>query len=392
LTAETFHLTRNSLLILLDTDLFFRHYQVPITHMLGNMCHDRVALSRWLARNLSIVSAAQLAPNDVNSTIPTTGDTVVAERPERYGRACIFDLKTLADSDGAESFTTSNIDLKGVGVAPILTPTNEQYCTGLLSVIEALEEYLWYRIIDEILLFGEAPFRCASIYGIIKLGFSMTLPNGKSSPAAIIFREPTIRNASTDLPKLRTQDQKDILALELMFRRFGVTSSPDARVKVVRHAPSWTYLSGCPGGIDPTPIARSAYPDEGMNLEHDELDLVNVQLGKSEIDGAATIVDFGQYKTKEAFIHPIFSTVADRPGGFGGIMWPDDPSYPQPDPKTKLTAKYWGQSKTKKIASILSNLVAKVDTSSNANLKGVIDRIISAEANKWRQCSTPQRL
>ena len=356
------------------------------------MRNDHAALSRWLARNLSISSAAQLAPNDVNSTIPTTGDTVVAERPERYGRACIFDLKTIADSDGSESFTASNIDLKGVGVAPDVTPTNKQYCTGLLSVIEALEEYLWYRIIDEILSFGEAPFRCSSIYGILKLGFSLKLPNGKSSPAAIIFREPTIRVASTDLPKLGTQDQKDTLALELMFRRFGVTSSPDTRVKVVDHAPSWTYLSGCPGGIDPTPVARSAYPDEGMNLEHDELDLVNIQLGKSEIDGAATIVDFGQYKTKERFIHPIFSTVADRPGGFGGIMWPDDPSYPQPDPKTRLTAKYWGQSKTKRIATILSNLVAQVDTNCNANLKAVIDRIISAEASKWRQCLTPQRL
>lgn len=359
--------------------------------MLGNMRHDRVALSRWLARNLSIVSAAQLAPNDVNSTIPTTGDTVVAERPERYGRACIFDLKTLADSEGAESFTTSNVDLKGVGVAPTLTPTNKHHCTGLLSVIEAVEEYLWYRIVGEILLFCEAPFRCSSIYGILKLGFSLTLPNGKSSPAAIMVREPTIRPASTDLPKFGTQDQKDILALELMFRRFGVTSSPDERVTVVRHTPSRTYLSGCPGGIDPTPIARSAYPDEGMNLEHDELDLVNVQIGKSGIDGAATMVDFGQYKTKEAFIHPIFSTVADRPGGFGGIMWPDDPSFPQPDPKTTLTAKYWGQSNARRIASIVSKLVAKMDTSCNANFKDVIDRIVSAEANKWRQCSTLQR-
>jgi hypothetical protein len=200
-----------------------------------------------------------------------------------------------------------------------------------------------------------------------------------------------MRTPSTDLPQLGTQAQKDILALELTFRQFGVTSAPDERVKVVRHDPLWSYLSGCPGSIEPVPIARIAYPDEGGNIDHDELDLVNVQLGKSEIDGAATIVDFGQYKTRDAFIYPIISTVADRPGGFGGIMWPKDPGYPQPDPKVQLTARYWGHSKTKRIASLLAGLVSRRDAPGHANLKGVVDRIISAEADRWRQASNAAR-
>jgi hypothetical protein len=381
--TETFFLSAGSSVILFDQDSFLKHYPKFVSDKFGHAADCTSALLAWLGENLSIISIAQLAPNDVNAPIPVTTRAVSANRPRRCGRACLVSLYDYGRTGTGHSDGALIIDLKGVGASPGSKPTNKQYCTGLLSLREAFEEYFWFRIIDEVLAFSKAPFRCSSIYGIIKLGFDMVETDGRRFPAAIVFREPTIRDENTDLPRLRTEDQKQVLALELTLRQFGITSAPDARVKVLGHTPRWTLLSGCPGKHHVTPVPREAYPDRGRNLEHDELDLVNVQIGRSAIDGAKVVVDFGQYKTKKNFCLPVLSTVSDGAGGFGGVIWPDDPDFPQVSERLRLSEKLWGQSKIRTLSAVLIKLFMNNERLLNVNLKDIIDAMIKIETRKW---------
>lgn len=392
--------------VLFDADALAMDLDVDLARLVPE---DRARLAEtmrgWLLREAAIISQEQLAHDTVNATIAVGRRELEGFRPPRYGRACfrLVDdpvpgwvrpgLPHLAGASVVEPRPDKVwLDIKGVGVGSGCTPQRRAYSNGLMSLSEALEEYLWSRLVGAVFRQCEAPCASLPIYAIIDLGFAILDETGGRLPAAVCVRRGHLRSWVSDLPIARSEEQRACLSVELMLRRFGLTSSADDPIRLDRK-PDGVWLSDCPGLKAPARVPDALLAGfEGRRFPI-EVEGVNIQIARSGRSSSLEVVDFGHFKTRKRFERPLVSTVANWPGAFGGVLWPEEEGFPQPDPRLVPVGDFWGwgwhpeRGEVRGTALVADRLAEKAQSATDAGdaLKAEIDALIDRAASGWKK-------
>lgn len=311
---------------------------------------DRPAVIRriaeqWLLEAAAVVSTAQALPSDVNTPIQTRGGAPIsAWRPGRYGRACIVAVGSVSVRvqglrQPVQVPAGGELDLKGVGVHRDGQPVRGAYSSGLLSLPDALQEYLVERLLDSIFRHHRAGVRTLPHYGIVDTGFD-GLTSAGSFPAAIAIRRAHVRDPDSDLPRWDTPDHGLTVRTELLLRRHGLTSS--MRDAFVIRDDGGTLHAYCSGERTPDSPELIGCLVEFLSLELPWVaDRINVQFDAPGGAELPQIVDFGHYSARASFDRPLVSMVCDRPMAWGGMLLPSDQEYAQPDPTLIPRGRAW---------------------------------------------------
>jgi hypothetical protein len=343
-------------------------------------------IERWLLENAAFLSEAQCRPSDVSPGIDTSAArAILAYRPPRYGRAAVASIGQRRPRDGApQSGRTALgglLDLKGIGVAPGRVPEQRVHGDGFLWLGEAIVDYINQRVIDEIFERNGHDASTLPVYGLIDLGLDARLPwkelrerypldyiiraefmkswnpddvarelETATAPVGVLVRRAHRRDPEgLDLPASGSWEQEAIRGVELLLRKYGITSCF-----------SYTQLRVSRRGKQ----LRVSYGSRRMRIHDDEhrqriealtgvgfgevvFDGINVQLTRGAASAKhAELVDFGQYfAIRGQFAHPLLSRVRD-PGAllrWGGALYPNDARFVQPLPALRLEESYWGK-------------------------------------------------
>jgi hypothetical protein len=294
-------------------------------------------IDEWLLHNASFISERQANQSRVNSPVETTGERVTAHRPPRYGRAFVV----LVQDGGL-------LELKGAGVAPSQVPSFARHETGLMFLGEALADLVLQWMIDEVFRHSGANFWTVPVYAILDAGFDQCTIDRQSFAAGLQVRR-AHRRALHDynVPENRSPEQTAMWAIEMLLRRYGITSVH----------PSTNFGVACNQGK-----LRIFYQDDDVTASYNETELeflhrvtrageervefegINIQLAR-EVDlnsSGAQLVDFGHYRALESFNNPVMMRVQEQPMLWGGACWPDEPEFVQPDPRLCLPDEQWG--------------------------------------------------
>ena len=299
-------------------------------------------LERFVLENASVLSRVQCAPNEVNAEPPLTGVQRIAWRPPMYGRALIVEACPPGEPQGVP---IGLLDLKGAGVAPDNEPMRVMHRNGLMILEQCIEELLYQRLVETVMRRENIDARGVPVYAILSLGFEGSMENTMPLPAAMMIRRAHRRFAEgCELQPIGSSAQKVQLTLELVLRRYGITTANtstfltiwrDAEGEVHHH------YGGHPAASVESWHLERLLAGVGLNLPPEyrvTFEGVNVQTTRDvSLDPlSARIVDFGHYKAVEHFVDPIFSIVGDRFLNFGGVFWPQDPAWVQPDPDHRV--------------------------------------------------------
>jgi hypothetical protein len=222
------------------------------------------------------------------------------------------------------------LDIKGIGTGPGCRPRRGDYTDGLLSLPDALQEYLVEQLLDAILVHAGAEARTLPHYGIIDTGFD-GLTAAAPFAAGLVVRRAHLRNAVSDLPAWDTDAHYLSVRLELVLRRYGITSSNWNGFEIRSDGERLRLYSN----NEPTAVSNALLCClvEYLGLEPPFVaDRINIQtdapLGATQ---PRQIVDFGHYWARAAFDRPLVCMVSDRPMAWGGVVFPTDSAYVQPD-------------------------------------------------------------
>lgn len=321
----------------------------------------------WILKHSAYISTKQAGQTNVNSPIPTNNLKTEAYRPTNYGRALVFSIEETnkvlgADVKLGESLTDKGlIDVKGVGVAPNVRPQIGVHDNGLISLSDCFEALIMEQIIHRIFKHQGVIHETLPFYAIIDIGFKEIYPSREWSeekkeeviinryrPAGLLLRRAHNRQRGAgDLPKYGTHKHQATMDIELLLRKYGITSTGLVTTVTINTTPDGKSL-----------IAK--YGDRLQNLKDKEFinylqkfcqdkkkpvlfEGVNVQLTEDLETNPlkATLVDFGQYNIRGFFEHPILFLAAYRPLFWGGAMWPNDPRYVQPFKKLAIDPALW---------------------------------------------------
>jgi hypothetical protein len=331
------------------------HPEIAIAPSHARPALEQRRIDEWLLHHAGYVSTSQAAACVVNTPIATIGGAVRAHRPPRYGRAAIVELKAssavpppgvsapwIAETDGL-------LDLKGIGVAPGRTPRPGLYSDGLLQLDLALRELLFQRLIEAVFRHAGTSLSTVPVYGLLDAGFDSTnvWHSGSVRPAAIIVRGAHRRHRrGTELPARGSVEQHVLCAVELLLRRYGVTSVG---------APGTLALCADDRGhvtatVDGRPATASRAQIEALwamsrRGRWPVLEGINVQTTRvlTWEPLLAELVDFGQFVVRGEMDLPLVSLVRDRPLRFGGVRFPDRCGYVRPHPRSRATPDEWGE-------------------------------------------------
>ncbi|MCA1298555.1 hypothetical protein [Stappia indica] len=404
--SERFRAVETGRVVLFDAPALAMDLDVDLARLTPKVRAGFVAAMRaWLLQEAAIVSQEQLSHDTVNAAIPVGDRKLEGFRPPRYGRACFrlvddpvpgwarSNLPHLAGASVVEPRPDKVwLDIKGVGVGPGCTPQRRAYSNGLMSLSEAFEEYLWSRLVGAVFHHCEAPCASLPIYAIIDLGFAILDETGARLPAAVCVRRGHLRSWVSDLPIARSEEQRACLSVELMLRRFGLTSSADDPIRLDRK-PDGVWLSDCPGLKAPARVPEALLAGfEGRRFPI-EVEGVNIQIARSGRSSGLEVVDFGHFKTRKRFERPLVSTVANWPGAFGGVLWPEDAGFPQPDPGLVPVGDCWGwrqhpeRGEVRGTALVADRLAQKAQSAAAAGetLKAEVDALIDRAASGWKE-------
>ena len=311
-------------------------------------------IDEWLIRHTCYVSENQASQDMVNTEIKLTGKTVEAYRPALYGRALVFSLEKNYEGlgmDPAELAPEGNglLDVKGTGLEAGKEHRYYDHGNGLLTLSEAFVEYVNQQLIESIFRHSGSQFETLPTYAIIKLGFEVKNAVGSAGPAGLMVRRAQRRPENPGgLPEYQSDMQLLHLEIELLLRRYGVTST--------------TYVTSVKLWADPDDgRMRVSYGDKEVhNLSDEQIENlkevshftgepmtfegVNIQHTReySRDPWKAVMIDFGTFRVLEKFEHPILSLVMDKLMRWGGSIWPDFEIYRQPDLKLVVPFELWG--------------------------------------------------
>lgn len=144
----------------------------------------------WLLSQVAFISKPQVAQTVVNTEIPVTQETRIAQRPPRYGRAIVFEMK---DATGKQ---VGLIDVKGSGS---LKPGQVDHGNGLSTLGEAIREYNYENLVRGVMVDSGLPNRTIGSYGVIDAGFDVVHADGSKSRAGYYLRQAHSRNEKESL-------------------------------------------------------------------------------------------------------------------------------------------------------------------------------------------------
>jgi hypothetical protein len=346
-------------------------------------------IDEWLIRNASFISGPQSQQERVNSPIYYEDEITTVYRPATYGRAVIYSI-----AENNKAFHKGNVpaeeandkgllDVKGAGIAAGKRPTFDSHGDGLLTLEDAFIEYLNQQLIQGIFLHAETKFETLPIYAIIDLGFEVKRPNGARSQACLLLRRAHTRpENSGGLPKYGSDQQLIQLEVELLLRRYGITSSnyiTSIEIWKEHEKMRLTY-----GGKRVHNLTEDQWKNikevshfkdkkicfEGVNVQH---------TGEySNQPGAAncTLVDFGGYRVRSVHKNPILSLVSDRLMRWGGTVFPHFDKFVQPDTNIAVPIEHWG-----KIGNLYGFKTAYRDLKQDIVCKGLADAYRTKELN-----------
>lgn len=293
---------------------------------------ERELIEAWLLRHAGLISGAQAAANEVNGPIAAAGGPI-AYRPRHYGRAVIAPV----DDDGGL------LDLKGVGVAPGVRPRPGAHRDGLLPLDLLLLELLNQRLVEAVLRHAGEEVTGLPVYGAIDAGFDVLAPWPRA--AGILVRRAHRRTRADQLPARGSVEHFVTTAVELVLRRYGVTSVNGTVARQLSRAADGTLVAHAVDRQveDTGPALLAALWGRAGALDGPCYG-ANVQTTR-EVSARplrAELVDFGHYAVRERFAAPLLGLVADRPLNWGGELLPGDPLYLQPDPALAVSTRVYG--------------------------------------------------
>lgn len=307
-------------------------------------------LNEWLMTNAAFVSARQRRQSLVNTPIEAGDEQVMAFRPSRYGRALIFSLEVNHRSRiGAppDSEIQGLLDVKGIGVAPSATPRFGIHSNGLMTLGEAIREVIVEKILNRIFQHSGSFCRAVPAYAVIDTGFDLKWANGVRLPAGMLVRRAHLRPTYPLGMKDSSSPLVDLeLAVELLLRRYGVTSTGMATIIEIADSDGETAIKYGSTLLrykeDEIKQIKEMASFEG---ERKRLEGVNIQFTREAQSHPACsqIVDFGGFFVKEKFENSIVSLVVDRLLRLGKIVSPCDPRFVQPDEKIRLSYQWCGE-------------------------------------------------
>lgn len=300
----------------------------------------------WLLSHAGVVSATQAGQREVNTRIRVGGAPREVWRPTRYGRGLVVPVETHEGPGGMRS--AGLLDLKGAGVAPGRVPSLKHHSSGLCTLGEALREFLFQTLIDEIFRRAAPCFWTVPAYAVIDLGFDVRLAGGGAVPAGMLVRRAHRRpEGGTELPRRFSVEEQTQVELELLLRHYGLTSSNRGtrfRFEEGAVGPRVFYAGGGVTDLarDGLQLIQSWLRDARLPLECDG---INIQLARGvEPSGAARaqLVDFGHYEVRGRFTEPLVSLVCDQPLRWGAAIRPDEPAFVRPLHALRLSESNWG--------------------------------------------------
>ncbi len=309
-------------------------------------------IDQWLIRHTCFVSENQTTQEYVNTKIHLTGEKVEAYRPVLYGRALVFSLlnnyKGLGIDAEAMGYEDGLLDVKGTGLESGKEHHFYDHGNGLLTLAEAFLEYTYQQLVEAAFRHSGSHFETLPTYGIIKLGFNVKNTGGIAGPAGLLVRRAQRRPENPGgLPEYKTDMQLLQLEVELLLRRYGITScNYVTEIRVWKDKGNTKISYGGKPVNNLTEDQRKNIEEvsridnerlvfEGVNIQHTR------EFGKDP--WKAVVIDFGSFQIKEKFKHPILSLVTDKLMRWGGSIWPDFDSYPQPIPSLAVPYDIWGR-------------------------------------------------
>lgn len=311
----------------------------------------RERIDEWLIRHSCFVSEPQTKQEHVNTKIPITGEKVEAFRPVLYGRALVFSLLNNYKGLGidAEELVAEDglLDVKGTGLEEGKEHHYYDHGNGLLTLAEAFKEYIYQQLVEHVFRHSGSSFETLPTYGIIKLGFDVKNTGGIAGPAGLLVRRAQRRPENPGgLPAFKTDMQLLQLEVELLLRRYGITSS-----NYVTQVKLWSEkgemkLSYGGKRVNGLNEAQMKNIEEVSRFKHERLNFEGVNIQHTREFGKdpwkAVVIDFGSFEVREYFNNPILSLVTDKLMRWGGSIWPDFESYPQPIPEFAVPFDLWG--------------------------------------------------
>lgn len=312
-------------------------------------------LEDWLCENAAFISEPQAGPNTVNTRVQLGLGSATAFRLPGYGRAAVVPVgqpfQEAASSRIEPRKTRASeplvgfLDLKGIGVPPGRSPGHGYHLTGLLEVGEAIRELIFQQLLAAVFKHAGARFEVVPIYAILDLGFGVKLETGDGiSPAGLLVRRAHARPLYPwGLAELGSPLELAELEIELLLRRYGITSvglnttiqiSDDAGSLVVKFGQlAHSYFEA-----ELEVIKNRAGYTEGTQF----IEGINVEFGRGEEDDHPQVVDFGAYRVKKCFEHPLCTLVAHNLLRLGQVIHPSDPRFAQPDSAIRVPFDTWG--------------------------------------------------
>ena len=312
-------------------------------------------LKKWLIQQTAYISKPQAVQENVNTKIETTEYKNPAYRPSTYGRAVIYSVQetnvALYNGSVPEFMKEDKglLDVKGVGISPGAVPSFRDHSNGLLSLQDAFIEYTNQLMIQLIFKKEKTDYHTLPIYGIIDLGFEIKNEHGDCiGPAALVIRRAHTRPENKGgLPKYDSPQQMVQLDIELLLRKYGLTSC-----NYVTGISIWQEGQEVKIAYGRNPVTVLT-PDQVHNIKkvshftgaQMDFDGVNVQhTGEYGYEPSfCTLVDFGSYRVRPRFMSPILSLVSDRLLRWGGSIFVEMDQFVQPDEEIRVPIEYWGK-------------------------------------------------
>lgn len=311
----------------------------------------RDVIDDWLIRHTCFVSENQTTQDYVNTPIPLTGEKVEAFRPVLYGRALVYSLHNNYKGLGIDAeemgYEDGLIDVKGTGLEEGKEHHYYDHGNGLLTLAEAFTEYIYQQLVEAAFRHSGSNFETLPTYGIIKMDFSVKNTGGIAGPAGLLIRRAQRRPENPGgLPEFKTDMQLLHLEVELLLRRYGITSCnyvTQVRLWKEKGKTKLTY-GGKP--VNNLNEAQMKNIEEVSRLGNDRLIFEGVNIQHTREYGKdpwrAVVIDFGSFQIKEKFKNPLLSLVTDKLMRWGGSIWPDFESFPQPIPELAVPFDIWG--------------------------------------------------
>jgi hypothetical protein len=306
-------------------------------------------IDNWLVANAALISIAQTQQCEVNTPISIEGEPVRVFRPPRYGRSLVVSLSDTRPGLLNEPWppTEGLLDLKGVGVGRGVVPSHVMHHDGLEYLGVALGDYLVKSMIEEIFRRSGMGFRCVPVYAVLDLGFDLRDAWRGTGPAGVHVRRAHRRAKGGEIiPSSGSVEEHAMIEIEMLLRSYGITSTGRMSALLIEERAGAVHVTCNEQPVDglsddEMKLLKRLWNGSGTLC----IDRINIQLtrdvGCDPI--RASMLDFGHINVRSVFQNPVSSVVIDRPFCIGGILWPDDSLYVQPDAALALPIETWSR-------------------------------------------------